>query len=106
MIHTSLRDHVAFQSDRFYKGTLFASEHMLVGIDCLAPHQEQPPHQHRGHDKMYFVQSGIGYFTVGAESVTAHPGDVIWAPADTVHAVKNVGEEPLIMLITMAPFPV
>lgn len=106
MIHTTLRDHIAFHPDRFYKGTLFASEHMLVGIDCLAPQQEQAPHQHRGHDKMYYVHAGTGFFTVGDESVTAKPGDVIWAPADTVHAVKNIGSEPLIMLITMAPFPV
>lgn len=105
MIHTALRDHIAFRPERFYKGTLFASEHMLVGIDCLAPHQEQTPHQHRGHDKMYFIHAGTGVFTIGEETVTAYPGDVLWAPADTMHAVKNISDEPLIMLITMAPFP-
>lgn len=105
MIHTSLSEHIVLRSDRFYKSTLFASEHMLVGIDCLAPHQTQPPHQHRGHDKMYFVHAGTGVFTVGDTTVTAHPGDVVWAPADTMHAVQNMSDEPLIMLITMAPFP-
>jgi quercetin dioxygenase-like cupin family protein len=106
MIHTTLREHIAFRTDRFYKGTLFASEHMLVGIDCLVPQQEQAPHLHRGHDKMYFVHAGTAFFTIGDESVTARAGDVILAPADTMHAVKNIGDDALIMLIAMAPFPV
>jgi mannose-6-phosphate isomerase-like protein (cupin superfamily) len=105
MIHTSLLDHVAFRTERFYKGTIFASDHMLVGIDCLNVQQKQEPHHHTGHDKMYFVHAGIGEFLVGNEQVIARVGDVVWAPADTVHAVTNIGTEPLIMLIVMAPFP-
>jgi mannose-6-phosphate isomerase-like protein (cupin superfamily) len=54
---------------------------------------------------MYFVHAGIGEFLVGNEQVIARVGDVVWAPADTVHAVTNIGTEPLIMLIVMAPFP-
>lgn len=42
---------------------------------------------------------------VGDETFVAVAGDVIWAPADTTHSVINIGEEPLIMLITMAPEP-
>ncbi len=103
--HTTLTKHVDFRSERFYKGTLFESVHMLVGIDCLLPGQAQSPHIHAGHDKMYYVQLGQGQFTVGDETVIAQPGDVIWAPADTLHDVTNTGNEPLIMLITMAPQP-
>ena len=105
MIHTALRDHIAFHAERFYKGTLFASEHMLVGIDCLAPHQEQPLHHHNGHDKMYFVHEGTGIFTIGEETVHAHAGDVIMAPANVPHSVVNRSDDPLIMLIVMSPFP-
>jgi quercetin dioxygenase-like cupin family protein len=105
MIHTTLRDHIVLQAERFYKGTLFASEHMLVGIDCLAPHQDQPLHQHNGHDKMYFVHEGTGVFTIGAETVHARAGDVVMAPANVPHAVTNVSDDPLVMLIVMSPFP-
>jgi len=103
--HTTLANHINFRTDRFYKGTLFESMHMLVGIDCLAPGQAQLPHMHAGHDKMYYVQQGQGTFTVADETVVANPGDVVWAPADTIHHVTNSGSEPLIMLITMAPEP-
>ena len=103
--HTTLTQHIQLRVDRFYKGTLFESEHMLVGIDCLAIGQSQAAHMHAGHDKMYYIQQGIGSFVVGSESFVAHVGDVVWAPADTLHAVTNTGNEPLIMLITMAPQP-
>jgi quercetin dioxygenase-like cupin family protein len=78
---------------------------MLVGIDCLDVGQVQHPHLHRGHDKMYFIHSGQGEFTVAETTFTAQIGDVVWAPADTLHGVVNTGNEPLIMLITMAPEP-
>ncbi|MEY3991017.1 MAG: hypothetical protein RI985_2098, partial [Chloroflexota bacterium] len=44
------------------------SAHMLVGIDCLAVGQTQDPHMHRGHDKMYYIQSGTGQFTVAEQT--------------------------------------
>jgi quercetin dioxygenase-like cupin family protein len=105
MYHTKLTEHINFSDLRFYKGTLFMSAHMLVGIDCLAVGQTQDPHMHRGHDKMYYIQSGTGQFTVAEQTFTAEAGDVVWAPADTVHGVINTGSAPLIMLITMAPEP-
>ena len=105
MYHKSLTNHISFSSERFYKGTLFQSAHMLVGIDCLAIGQTQPPHMHRGHDKMYYIQSGVGEFTIADTTFIARPGDVVWAPADTIHTVVNIADEPLIMLITMAPEP-
>lgn len=102
---TTLTDHIRLNADRWYKGTLYQSEHMLVGIDCLTPGQTQPPHLHRGHDKMYFIQSGRGLFTIGSQESHVEPGMVIIAPADTLHGVVNCGDEPLIMLIAMAPEP-
>lgn len=102
---TKLTDHIGLSTDRWYKGTIYQSEHMLVGIDCLAPGQVQPPHLHRGHDKMYFVQSGRGLFTIGSQESLVEPGMVVIAPADVLHSVVNHGEEPLILLIAMAPEP-
>jgi len=78
---------------------------MLVGIDCIAVGQVQHPHLHHGHDKMYFIHRGQGEFTIADNTFMAVAGDVVWAPADTLHGVMNTGDEPLIMLITMAPEP-
>ena len=102
---TKLSDHIRLNQDRWYKGTIYQSEHMLVGIDCLVAGQSQAPHQHRGHDKMYYVQSGTAKFIIGTHEAIAESGMVVIAPADTIHSVANVGTDPLILLIAMAPEP-
>jgi quercetin dioxygenase-like cupin family protein len=99
------REHVGANTARWFKSTIFLSPNMLVGIDCLEPGQAQPPHQHAGRDKMYFVVEGEGEFTVGNETRRLGPGELAWAPADTAHGVVNVGAARLTMLIAMAPEP-
>ncbi|NJN15736.1 MAG: cupin domain-containing protein [Oscillochloris sp.] len=102
---SNYRDHVGVNMERWFKSTIFVSPNMLVGMDCLEPGQVQPPHRHAGRDKLYFVISGSGEFTIGTETRRLDPGELAWAPADTTHAVVNVGDERLTMLIAMAPEP-
>jgi quercetin dioxygenase-like cupin family protein len=99
------RDHVGANPARFFKSTIFQSPRMLVGMDCLEPGQAQPPHQHAGRDKFYFVVEGRGRFTIGEWTEECEVGMVIWAPADMAHGVENIGEGRLVMLIGMAPEP-
>jgi quercetin dioxygenase-like cupin family protein len=98
-------EHVGANHERFFKSTIFLSPHMLVGIDCLEPGQSQPPHRHAGRDKFYYVVEGEGEFRIGHELRRLGPGGLAWAPADTDHAVANVGQARLTMLIGMAPEP-
>lgn len=102
---TDYRLHIGTDAERFFKTTLFQSPRMLVGMDCLEPGQVQPPHQHAGRDKCYYVIEGEGTFTIGDETGHAGPGMVIWAPADVTHSVVNTGTQRLVMLIAMAPEP-
>lgn len=97
--------HIGANPERWFKSTIFLSPNMLVGMDCLEPGQAQPPHQHAGRDKLYFVIEGEGEFTIGAEVRQLGPGGLAWAPADTPHAVTNIGAVRLVMLIAMAPEP-
>jgi quercetin dioxygenase-like cupin family protein len=99
------RDHVGADLGRFFKSTIFQSPRMLLGMDCLEPGQSQPPHQHAGRDKFYYVIEGQGRFTIDGQTHEGGPGTVVWAPADTSHAVVNIGGERLTMLIGMAPEP-
>ncbi len=99
------RDHVGANHDRFFKTTLFQSAHLLLGLDCLEPGQQQPAHQHAGRDKFYFVIEGHGHFTIADQQADLGPGEVAWAPADAPHAVINTGAVRLVMLIGMAPLP-
>jgi quercetin dioxygenase-like cupin family protein len=97
--------HVGANPERFFKSTIFQSPRMLLGMDCLEPQQVQTPHRHAGRDKFYYVVEGRGRFTIDEETHEGGPGTVVWAPADTIHSVVNIGDERLVMLIGMAPEP-
>jgi mannose-6-phosphate isomerase-like protein (cupin superfamily) len=102
---TDYRDHTGSKVDKFFKSTLFQTPHLLLGLNCLEPGQEQHVHTHADQDKFYFVIEGQGTFVVGAEKSAAGPGMVVWAPAGVEHGVNNTGEARLVLLIGIAPGP-
>jgi quercetin dioxygenase-like cupin family protein len=101
----SLIEHTGSRPDKFYKATLFQSERLLLGVNCLEPGQVQSPHEHANQDKFYYVVAGAGLFQLGAEQREAAEGDVVWAPAGVPHGVENNGDEPLTLLVGIAPAP-
>lgn len=98
-------DHVATDENKFYKTTLFGSDALLLGLNCLEPGQVQKPHDHAGQDKFYYVVEGHGRFWLGRDRVTAAAGEVVWAPAGLVHGVENEGDSRLTLLVGIAPAP-
>jgi hypothetical protein len=46
-----VNDHVGVRADKFYKTTLFGSDALLLGLNCLEPGQVQSPHKHAHQDK-------------------------------------------------------
>lgn len=98
-------DFVGEKADKFYKATLFRSDAILLGLNCLNPGQVQQPHDHADQDKFYYVVEGIGRFQLGEDTVSASVGQVVWAPAGVVHGVTNDGQERLTLLVGIAPSP-
>ena len=78
---THYADHVGANASKVFKATLFRSERLMLGLNCLHPGQEQHPHVHGGQDKFYFVVEGTGEFVVGDERRTAGEGMVVGWPA-------------------------
>ena len=101
----SLGDFVGERPEKFYKTTLFSSQALLIGLNCLEPGQVQKPHDHSDQDKFYYVVEGSGIFWLGEERKRAGPGQIIWAPAGLVHGVENTGETRLTLLVGIAPAP-
>jgi mannose-6-phosphate isomerase-like protein (cupin superfamily) len=101
---THYSEHVGTNAGKPFKSTLWRSDHLLLGLNCLAPGQEQALHDHSGQDKFYFVVEGNGEFVVGTDRRTAGPGGVVWAPAGAPHGVVNRGTERLVLLVGIAPF--
>lgn len=101
----ALAAHIGSQPEKFYKTTLFRSDALLLGVNCLEPGQTQSPHEHDDQDKFYYVVAGRGRFWLGDEQETAGAGDVVWAPAGLTHGVHNDGDETLTLLVGIAPAP-
>lgn len=98
-------DHVGQRDDKFFKSTLFRTDSLLLGLNCLNPGQVQSPHAHADQDKFYYVVDGGGRFWIGEERRSAVAGDVVWAPAGLEHGVENDGDVRLTLLVGIAPAP-
>lgn len=101
----TVADHTGSQPDKFYKTTLFHSQALLLGVNCLEPGQAQKAHDHPDQDKFYYVMEGEGLFRLGDTVQQAEAGDVIWAPAGVVHGVSNEAGTRLTLLVGIAPAP-
>lgn len=99
------RNHVGSDAAKFYKTTLFQSERLLLGLNCLDKDQEQGVHDHTDQDKFYLVLEGRGKFSVAGEQVDAGPGEIVWAPAGVAHGVSNPDDAQLVLLVGIAPSP-
>jgi quercetin dioxygenase-like cupin family protein len=102
---TDFQSHVGMRSDKFFKGTLFQGQMMMVGVNCFEPGQAQAVHHHADQDKVYVVMEGVGRFTVGNDVQDVGAGGVVWAAAGVPHGVENTGSLRLSVLVCIAPPP-
>ena len=94
-----------FSSEKMQKINLLETERMFADVYCLEPGQEQKVHKHEGADKVYFILEGTGRFRIGDEELDLGPNQIVLAPADVEHGVKNSSAERLALLVFMAPNP-
>ncbi len=99
------RDHVGANPTKFFKSTLFQSERLLLGLNCLEPGQEQHVHTHAGQDKFYFVVEGRVRATLGAETREIGPGELCWSAPGEPHGVENASNARAVLLVAMGPNP-
>lgn len=65
-------------------------EVVQVRVD-FNPGYLSPRHTHPGEEIVYVLEGTLEYQIEGRPPVTVRPGDVLFIPAGTVHAAKNVG---------------
>ena len=96
---------VAFSPEKMKKVGLVDTPSLFCDAYCFEPGQEQAGHRHAVGDKLYYVVSGMGRIRVGPEERDVRPGDLVCAPAGEEHGVRNLGPDPLVVLVVMAPKP-
>ena len=57
----------------------------------IAPGTASPRHTHPGEEIIYVLEGTLVYEVEGKPPVTLKAGDVLFIPAGTVHAARNVG---------------
>jgi mannose-6-phosphate isomerase-like protein (cupin superfamily) len=98
-------EHASFRADKMGKATLFASDRVLVGLNCFEPGQEHALHAHAGQDKVYQVVSGRGVCLLDGREIALEPGVLLVAPEGVPHGIRNTGGERLVVLAILAPAP-
>ena len=101
----NLKTEQRFSTEKMQKINLFETANFFTDIYCLEPGQEQKIHAHQGADKIYVVLEGVGRFHIGGEEADLGLNEVVFAPADVEHGVRNASESRLVLLVTMAPNP-
>ena len=95
----------SFRADKMGKATIFASERILVGLNCFEPGQEHALHAHGGTDKVYHVLAGRGLVLLEGREVPVEAGVMLVAPEGVPHGIRNTGSERLVVLAILAPAP-
>jgi quercetin dioxygenase-like cupin family protein len=57
----------------------------------IGPEAPAVKHKHPGEEIIYVLEGSLEYHVEGMPPTTVGAGDVVFVPAETVHAVKNVG---------------
>ena len=65
-------------------------EVIQVRVD-LNPGVAFPRHRHPGEETIYVLEGSLEYEVEGKPPITLKAGDVLFIPAGTIHAAKNVG---------------
>jgi quercetin dioxygenase-like cupin family protein len=57
----------------------------------ISPEAPAFKHKHPGEEIIYVLEGSLEYQVEGKPSTTLNAGDVLFIPAETIHAVRNVG---------------
>ncbi|MGB7217363.1 MAG: cupin domain-containing protein [Vicinamibacterales bacterium] len=98
-------EHALWRPDKMGKSTIFESPRVLVGLNAFEPGQSHTLHAHAGMDKIYQVVEGDGVFLLEGRELPMKAGDLLVAPADVPHGVRNTGHGRLLVLAILAPAP-
>lgn len=95
-VRPGLLSHILLQSGDTPTNNLAVT---WVEVDPLA---SQQPHSH-APEQAYIIVRGQGRMRVGAEISDVQPGELVYIPANTVHAIENTGNEKLVYVSASVP---
>lgn len=98
-------EHAQWRADAMGKSTIYASAHLMVGLNAFEPGQAHALHAHGGMDKAYLVVEGEGLFLLDGSELPMRAGDLLVAPDGVPHGVRNSSDGRLLVMAILAPAP-
>ena len=71
--------------------------------EVLPPGAAVGRHHHLETEEVYYILSGRGLMTVGAETRKVTAGDAIFIPRGSAHTLANTGTEAMTLLLVCGP---
>ena len=74
----------------------------ITWVEC-APGSQQPLHSHANSEQVYVIVSGQGTMLIDDEEQTVGPGDTIFIPPGSRHAIRNDSGTELVFATAASP---
>jgi mannose-6-phosphate isomerase-like protein (cupin superfamily) len=74
----------------------------ITWVEC-APGSQQPMHSHTDSEQVYVIVRGEGRMLVEDEELIVGPGDTIFIPPGSPHAIRNESDEELVFASAASP---
>lgn len=71
--------------------------------EVLPPGCAVTPHHHRQLEEIYYIVAGRGVMQVGEEERDVGAGDAVYIPRGHRHTLKNIGMEPMKIVLVCGP---
>jgi quercetin dioxygenase-like cupin family protein len=78
----------------------FPGREVIQVLVEFAPGVAAPNHAHPGEEVAYVIEGSFEYVLEGRPPVILNPGDALFIPAGTFHAVRNIGSGKAVELAT------
>lgn len=65
--------------------------------------KRSPDHYHAVTEEVYYILEGQGRIYIGGEAADVRPGETIFIPSNTIHAIENTGITPLRFIVVSSP---
>jgi quercetin dioxygenase-like cupin family protein len=76
---------------------------LTMWTNITPPGGGPPPHYHANEEEWWVVQEGRVSFLVNGNWQEVPPGGIVFAPRNSVHTFKNIGDTPSRVLVTTSP---
>lgn len=100
-------NHTGTHNRRLISRDSVGAQQMEVLLGVIERDHGALPHAHPGIEQAGYVLAGQAEVEIGEgaarEVVTIGPGDACFFPADVMHKLRVIGEEPLRILVIYAP---